>query len=350
MAAARVVALVVALAAPDVDAGERKVEGGEHGGDDHGGDDGDGDDGDGDDDDGDDDAGDDDGDDDDGDDDDGDGDEDDDGDGDEDEDGDVGDDGDDDGDGDDGWEVRLAWGNDLFSELPPADDAGLTNDLDVAIVRVRARGALAIGGAVRHRMITERGGERRWDLLDVVAVAARDQRRDALVARVTGRAGVSAAGDLGGRALQDGWHGLTGTGPTLEQGLQHRYDGDRRVALLLGARGEVRHTGDAVEPYATLDGQVALGGTGLLALELCAGARVVAWRGRLIVSVEGGGLVQDVLDDNLALPGGHGRGAHLLWRLGLDAGSARTRVGWQYRADESGSGEPIGVLWLALRR
>lgn len=247
------------------------------------------------------------------------------------------------------WLVRLAWGNDLFSELPPADDAGLTNDLEVAVARAPARAGTTIGGAVRHRMITERGGDRRRDQVDVAATASRDARRGDVALTATARAGLTLTGNLGGRWLQDGWHGVTGTGPTIEQGLQHRYEGDHRVALVVGGRGEVRALGGALEPYAALDAQLALGGTGLSLIELAGGVRVPLARGRVVVTAEGALFAQTTADPGLALDGGYGGGS-TAWRLGVEAGSRATRVGWQYRADEGGSGEPIGVVWLGLRR
>src|SRR5262249_3652475 len=77
---------------------------------------------------------------------------------------------------------------------------------------------------------------------------------------------------FGGLAIQNRWHALSGTGPTIEEGLQDTYDGDRRVAVLAGVRGDAS-VGARVQGYGAFAGQLALGGTGVSRAEAAAGVR-----------------------------------------------------------------------------
>lgn len=241
------------------------------------------------------------------------------------------------------WEVGFTWGNDLFTELdPPIDDSGFTNDLRLRAAR--HDGELSFGGTILHRMITERGGPRRWDQLDVLATA---ERR---FPHVTGsvRLGPSFGGNLGGRALQNAWHAATGTGPTLAQGLQHRYAFPRQATILAGARVQAALGQADEQVYAVADAQhpvVRSAGVGFL--DLAAGARVTRETSKVDLS----GAVELALtrygsdDPGLTLPGAHRPGAwHVEWRIAVTAAWSRYRVTYQYRGGEGGSGEPIGVV------
>jgi hypothetical protein len=246
------------------------------------------------------------------------------------------------------WEVGFTWGNDLFTELdPPIDDSGFTNDL-----RLRAQrhdGERSFGATILHRMITERGGPRRWDQLDVLATG---ERR---FPHVTGavRLGPSFGGNLGGRALQNAWHSATGSGPTLSQGLQHRYAFPRQATILAGARVEAALGSPSEQFYAVVDGQVpVLPSAGVGFLDLAAGGRVTQETSKVDLS----GAVELALtryasdDPGLTLPGAHRPGAwHVEWRISLAAAWSRYRVMYQYRGGEGGSGEPIGVLDVGVR-
>ena len=242
------------------------------------------------------------------------------------------------------WELRATWGNDLFTEvIPPVDDSGFTNDLGLALSR--HCGAWSAGGSLRHRMITEVFGRRRWDQVDLFATA--DRRWP----YVTGsaRLGPSFGGSLGGRAVQNTWHRITGSGPTLDEGLQSDYDGAHRVGLVAGVqlRG---HLGEPTHQlYTAADAQLALGSTGVSSIELAAGGRASHHLGRVQLGahVELAASRYAVDDPNLALRGGYGTdGTQLAYRIGVHVSWSRYQLVYTYRANEGGSGEPIGVIEL----
>ena len=236
------------------------------------------------------------------------------------------------------WRMRAALDNDAFtSVVPPLDDLGFTNDFALALKRVS--GGYAFGGAVFHRMLTSRLGPERWDQLDIVGTAERE-----VVPGFGLRAwlGPTFGGNFGGRAIQNWWHGWSGTGPTIEQGLAHVYPGDRRIGVLAGVRG----TFERGPAYVIGLGQLALGQTGVTHAELTAGVRpnmavrctTLGAHGEVALGA------YHVGDPNLALPGGYHNGPQLEWRVGVDVAWSRYAVSYEYRANEGGSGEPIGVI------
>lgn len=244
------------------------------------------------------------------------------------------------------WRLRAAIGNDAFTELiPPLDDQGFTNDLALAVARTG--GDLSFGGAITHRIITARTGGLRWDQLDIVATAERTWPRGLAAGAWLG-AGLG--GNFGGRAIQNWWHDVSGTGQTLEQGLPPTYRGDRRAALLLGAR-ETAAIGRRVQGYHVLAGQLALGETGVTRTEAAAGVRGIGRIGRTELGAHGELAVAyyRVGDPDLKLRGGYGEDWQLEWRLGAHVAWSRYRISYEYRANEGGSGEPIGALAFELR-
>lgn len=244
------------------------------------------------------------------------------------------------------WELRAAIGNDAFTEvIPPLDDQGFTNDLALAVQR--GDGDLALGGSILHRMITSRAGRLRWDQLDLVATA---ERRWPCGLAAGAWLGPTFGGNFDGLAIQNRWHALSGTGPTIEEGLQDTYEGDRRVAVLAGVRGDAS-VGERVQGYGAFAGQLALGGTGVSRAEAAAGVRAT---GRLRGAAPGlhGELAltrYHTSDSNLELPGGYREGWQLEWRIGVEVAWSRYRLSYEYRANEGGSGDPIGVLAFAAR-
>jgi hypothetical protein len=248
------------------------------------------------------------------------------------------------------WLTYAAFRNDVFTELdPPIDDQGFTHDNEFSLRR--QRGTYTVGGSFLHRFITSRTSDRRWDLVELFATGERawPDLFDTEWPRVTTteRIGLALGGNFGGRYLQNGFHAVTGTGPTLDQGLQSRYDGDRELGVVVGggARAEV---GDQLQGYAVLDGQAAVGGTGVTSFEAMLGG--AAWTRHVGAHVEVALSRYFVGDRNLALEGGYRTGFQLEWRAGVDVRWSRFRIGFQYRGNESGSGEPMGVLWFASRR
>jgi hypothetical protein len=243
----------------------------------------------------------------------------------------------------DAWETYAAFRNDVFTDLtPPIDDAGFTHD-NVFALR-RRRGDTAFGGGFVDRWITSRADRHRWDELDVLAFAERTFPHDVAV---EARLGPSFGGNLGGRWMQNAWHGLTGTGPTIDEGLQNLYEGDRHAGVIAGvrARGSI---GDAYRAYAIADGQVAIG-AGVTSIELGGGGAARLGE-HVALHAELAATRYHVADPNLALPGGYGFGWQLEWRLGIDVRFSRFALGYEYRDNEGGSREPIGVVAFRSRR
>ncbi|MDX2092557.1 MAG: hypothetical protein SFX73_32130 [Kofleriaceae bacterium] len=248
-------------------------------------------------------------------------------------------------------DLRFALRNDVFTDLsPPIDDAGFTQDFDIRFWRPY-RG-YAIGGMLFDRWVTSRVNDDRRDLLELAATVERPWLHPTQPALVTvgARLGPVFTGNLGGRWMQNGWHTISKTGPTLDEGLQHNYVGELDAGAFAGvhARGEV---GTWLQGYGSLDGQVSVG-TGVSWIEAAIGARGNARVGRALLSahVELAESRFAVTDDLLALPGGYGEGMQFSWRAGVAVAWQRLRFEYQYRTNEGGSGEPIGVIAFTIKQ
>lgn len=244
------------------------------------------------------------------------------------------------------WLTHAAFRNDVLSSLDrPVDDAGFTHDNVFSLRRIT--GDVGFGGSFLHRWLTSRVDRRRWDQVELLALA--EHRWSRLV--VIGRLGPVLGGNFGGRRLQNGWHELTGWGPTLEEGLQSDYPDARRAGVLAGGRARVAWTHAAgrfaLEGATHLDGQLALH-TGVSSGEL-GGRGTIAIR-HLALHVEAAISRYRVSDPMLALPGGYRDGFQLEWRAGLQLRWSRFALGYEYRANEGGSGEPVGVVAFSSRR
>src|ERR1043165_10210626 len=126
--------------------------------------------------------------------------------------------------------VYAALQNDVFSELiPPMDDLGFTHD-NVLAIGVE-RDDYIFGGRIFDRWIPSRTDRRRWDQLDPFPTV---ERRFAPYLQAQARLGPTFGGNYGGQYIQNGWHSLSGTGPTVEQGLANDYAGDRTYGVLAG--------------------------------------------------------------------------------------------------------------------
>ena len=242
------------------------------------------------------------------------------------------------------WLTYAAFRNDVFTELiPPIDDQGFTHD-NVLVVR-RQRGATRLGGGFVQRIITSRTDRRRWDLVELFATGERSWQHllvtPVRAASLAVRAGPTFAGNLGGRYLQNGWHELTETGPTVDEGLANDYPGGHAYGFAIGARARAS-VGDAWQGYAYVGGQLSLGGTGATALESALGGS--ATREHVGGHVEVAITRYHVGDPYLALPGAYGDGFNVEWRVGVEVHWSRFCVGYEYRANEGGSGEPLGVI------
>jgi hypothetical protein len=246
------------------------------------------------------------------------------------------------------WLTYAAMRNDAFSELiPPLDDVGFTHD-NVFTLRRRS-GLHTFGGSFVHRFITSRSDRRRWDLVELFATGEREWSPATtwLVIATALRAGPMLAGNWGGRYMQNGWHVISKTGPTVDEGLANQYPGGRRAAFALG--GRVRASaGELLQGYTFVDAQVALGGTGVTSAEAALGASAASRY--LGAHVELGIARYHTGDPYLALPGAYRPGFQLEWRVGVDVHWSRFRIGYEYRANESGSGEPVGVIEFSSTR
>ena len=254
--------------------------------------------------------------------------------------------------------VYAALQNDAFSEvIPPLDDLGFTHDTVLAIGV--PRGDYVLGGKLFDRWLTSRQDRRRWDQLDVFATFEQMlwppvlTGEPALPSRwslsAQARVGPTLGGNLGGMFLQNGWHSISGTGPTVDQGLANDYPGDRTIGVVGGAHAHASFVTSresvASNLYANVDGQGALG-AGVSSVEGSLGG----WLGAHHVGahVEAAVTRYHVVDPNLALPGGYGVGWQFEWRAGIDLTWSRYRLAYEYRANEGGSGEPIGVVAFSL--
>jgi hypothetical protein len=200
-----------------------------------------------------------------------------------------------------------------------------------------------------HRWITEETdipSGRRRDLVDLVATVERPWRFLTGSARV----GPTFTGNLGGRYMQNGWHYLCRCGTLLEDGLQSEYEGDTDAGVLAGARIRAA-SGTWAQAYAFADGQVSLG-TGVSSFETAGGGIVEGVRGANRFGAHGELAVMrfHVADERLALPGAYRRGWHGAWRLGVHFARGRIRIDYEYRTNESGSGEPFAVIAVTVKQ
>lgn len=241
-------------------------------------------------------------------------------------------------------DIRIAIRNDVFTELdPPIDDDGFTNDIDIHFWRPYR--AYLIGGRLEHRWITEETRMpmgRRRDLVELFATVERPWRFLSTQLRL----GPVLTGNLGGRYMQNGWHTLCRCGALLEDGLQSEYVGETDAGVVAGAQVRAA-TGTWVQAYGFVDGQAAIG-TGVSSVEAAGGGQI-EWRG-LGAHVELAVMRFHVVDERLALPGAYRPGWHGAWRAGVHYARGRVRVDYEYRANEDGSGEPIGVIAVTIKQ
>jgi len=250
-------------------------------------------------------------------------------------------------------DLRYAMGNDVFTELDqPIDDDGFTHETDIRFWR--SHRGYQVGGRLFDRWITEvpRSGGRRRDLVELVATLERTwQRAPGLELTVGGRAGPSFTGNLAGRWMQDGFHRLCNCGDSLEQGLQSRYEGDNGFGALVGSRVRGAIGVPVAQAYGVIDGQAVLG-AGVTWIDAGAGGRLAARIGcvELAAHAELAVMRYHAADERLAIPGGYGTGWQTAYRVGFHVAWSRYRVEYQYRANESGSGEPIGIIAFTVKQ
>lgn len=253
-------------------------------------------------------------------------------------------------------DLRFAIRNDVFTELvPPIDDVGFTNDLELAFWRPY-RGVLA-GGRWMDRLVTEGyrdfgTGDRRQDLVEIVGTVEKTWGTPLLHSfTVEGRAGSVTTGNWGGRWYQNAFHTVCHCGRLLSEGLAHRYPERREYGALAGARSVASEGIDHAQAYAAIDGQASIG-TGVTWIDAALGGRVRTRIGgtELGAHAEIAAMRFHVLSEALAIPSGYGAGWQLGWRAGVHVAWNRVRIDYEYRANEGGSGEPIGMLALTVKQ
>ena len=249
-------------------------------------------------------------------------------------------------------DFRYASGNDVFTSVdPPIDDDGFTNEFDIRFSRPYRD--YQIGGRLFERWITEvpRMAGRRQDLLELLATVGRTWEAPKLELVVSGRAGPSFTGNLGGRWMQDHFHALCRCGDRLAQGLQSRYEGGTGFGALLGSRARGSVGIPEAQTYGVVDGQAVLG-AGVTWIDAAAGLRLAARIGITEISAHGElALIRyHAADERLAMPGGYGTGWQTAARVGVDVAWSRYRIEYQYRANEGGSGEPIGIVAFTVKQ
>ncbi len=253
-------------------------------------------------------------------------------------------------------DLRFAIRNDTFTDLiPPMDDVGFTNDLELAFWRPY-RG-LVLGGRWLDRLVTEGyldfgPGDRRQDLVEIVGTIEKTWGASPVRSlTITGRAGSVATGNWGGRYYQNAFHTLCHCGRLLSEGLASRYPEDRAYGALAGARVVASQGVDRVQAYAALDGQASIG-TGVTWIDAAIGgrARTRVRCTELGAHAEIAAMRFHVLSDALAIPSGYGASWQLGWRVGVHVAWGRVRIDYEYRANEGGSGEPIGMIALTVKQ
>ena len=244
------------------------------------------------------------------------------------------------------WQIAAELGNDAFDGvLSHPDDNGFTNDFGLALWR--RRGELALGGSVLDRMITSRQIMRRADLVELFARVAWSLADGVAV---EGRVGPTFVGDLGGLWVQQHWHRLSDTGPRDPRELPSVYMHGLRTAGVVGARAEAGY-GGAVRAYGTLDGQVAIGDTGVSFGEGAGGLRASLAIGPVEVALFGELALgrYRVEDAELSMPGAYRPGWQLDRRVGASVGIDRYRASFEYHTNETSSGEAFSVIAFEVR-
>ena len=250
-------------------------------------------------------------------------------------------------------DFRFAIGNDSFTAARPvgSDDNGFTNDLELHFWRPW-RGYL-IGARVVDRWITEEiavGGRRR-DVVTVLATGERTWSENERSLLLAARVGPTFTGNLGGRSMQNAFHIACHCGRSLDEGLQDTYEGDTDAGVLAGGRAVGSIGLSWIQAYVVGDAQLSVG-TGVSSIEGALGGRILGSSGcnRFGAHVELAVNRFHVDDDRLAIPGSYRRGFQGAWRAGIHFARGRVRADFEYRANEGGSGQPIGVFALTFKQ
>lgn len=244
------------------------------------------------------------------------------------------------------WDMRAVVGNDAMNGIVSRpDDNGFTNDLSFAIHR--RLGPLAFGGSILDRMITSTGPMRRCDLLEMFATVT--WFLDDLLP-IELRVGPTVVGDLGGLWVQSHWHRLTGTGPRDPRDTPAIYMNEFRAAGVAGLRTEAGY-GRRIRAYGSLDGQVALGGTGVTFAEGVGGLRASYRLGPVELGILGEIALgrYSVDDPELAMPGAYRPGWQVDKRVGVGVGVYRYRLAFEYHTNETSSGEAFSEIVFEVR-
>lgn len=247
--------------------------------------------------------------------------------------------------------LRLSWFNDQFF-YPNGDDDGFTQAANVGLTLRRGDDALDLD--VRHGMLTERGGDRRVDELDILATLARRIERGNIEYTFGSTVGMSLVGDYGGAELQDAFHGAIGMGRRLDGTLQDRYEGTNQHALIIGAQVSARRDlGLGFAAHGGFDGQLALGPTGISRFSPRAG---VDWELPEGVVRPYVGAELEVArffspDARLEMAGGYDtRHFEAIPRFSIGIRGDLFELGWRGTMNQNGSGANMGEIYLSIGR
>ncbi|MDX2086836.1 MAG: hypothetical protein SFX73_03245 [Kofleriaceae bacterium] len=246
----------------------------------------------------------------------------------------------------DGWEIRAGIGNDALNGfVSRSDDNGFTNDFRLALRR--REGDWALGGSILDRMITSSEVMQRSDLVELFATAT--WLPNALVALQL-RAGPTFVGGLGGLWVQTHWHRISNMGPRDPRKVPTLYTHDVRTAGVVGLRADTSYGGH-IRIYGALDGQVALGDTGVTFAEGTSGLRVSYGIGPVELGVFGELALGRYSVDDLALevPGAYRPAWQLDRRLGVGVRVNRYRLIAEYHTNETSSGEAFSQITFERR-
>lgn len=251
-------------------------------------------------------------------------------------------------------ENRLSILNDSLA-FGKFDDDGFTNDFEFSSNLINKEKNQKLNFYIRHRMITERGGNRRWDEGNIYITDTLDIFSDNLVKfELEFMGGLSLGGNLGGLALQNSFHHLIHA-RTIESGkLQTVYDGKDLYAVIIAVDGNLTVSlRKYIDFKAKFMLQAALGGTGLNKAELYNGITFKYESEDFLVnprlSVGCYEYTLSGLDTNLFMPGGYVPNIILATpEIEMSLYNTNFAIGWSQRFNEGGSQHSIGKLFVQV--
>jgi hypothetical protein len=250
----------------------------------------------------------------------------------------------------------LGMGNDILAATPlfepfgnpPYDDNGFTNDLQSSLWLYNSSWRFSLD--MRLRMITERGGVRRWDESSFKFTLEWWNKSEDWKFTYGISMMMFVCGDTGGLDIQESAHKGLVSGREEWNGLQTVYPSGNYNAFGIGGFIRAQYY---VLPYLSFDGQGILQETLQLdAINFLSGF-IGFTLGCLDCTIKprlSAGLTTEIfwtLDQNMKIPGGYNTGRIIpapSFMMGLTLGYIG--VSWEVRFNEGGSGHAQGILNL----